>query len=66
MIDEFMLKEYESIASAHFDSQVGLRQQFRMYLLIAAVPITVLGLAFRDRPPAEVPVGRPDPPSSLL
>lgn len=48
-IDEFMVKEYESIASAHFDSQSGLRQQFRFYLLIAAVPITVLGLVFRDR-----------------
>lgn len=49
-IDEFMLKEYESIASAHFDSQAGLRQQFRFYLLIAAVPITVLGLVLRDQP----------------
>jgi hypothetical protein len=48
-VDEFMLKEYESIASAHFDSQGGLRQQFRFYLIIAAVPVTVLGLAFKDR-----------------
>lgn len=53
-IDEFMIEEYESIASAHFDSQSGLRQQFRFYLLIAAVPITVLGLVFRDRPPEEL------------
>jgi hypothetical protein len=53
-IDEFMLKEYESIASAHFDSQSGLRQQFRFYLLIAAVPVTVLGLAFKDRPATEI------------
>lgn len=53
-IDDFMLKEYESIASAHFDSQSGLRQQFRFYLLIAAVPATVLGLAFRDRPAPEL------------
>lgn len=53
-VDEFMLKEYESIASAHFDSQSGLRQQFRFYLLIAAVPITVLGLVFRDRPLEEL------------
>jgi hypothetical protein len=45
--DEFMLKEYENIASAHFDSQNGLRQQFRFYLLISAVPLTVLGLTFR-------------------
>ena len=44
-----MLKEYESIASAHFDSQVGVRQQFRFYLLIAAVPLTIVGLAFKDQ-----------------
>lgn len=44
--DSFMLKEYESIAAAHFDSQTGLRQQFRFYLIIAAVPLTVLGFAF--------------------
>jgi hypothetical protein len=43
--DEFMLKEYESIAAAHFDSQTGLRQQFRFYLVVAAVPLTVLGVA---------------------
>jgi hypothetical protein len=43
--DEFMLREYESIAAAHFDSQAGLRQQFRFYLIIAAVPWTVLGIA---------------------
>jgi undecaprenyl pyrophosphate phosphatase UppP len=47
--DAFMLKEYESIASAHFDSQAGVRQQFRFYLLIAAVPVTIVGLAFRDQ-----------------
>jgi undecaprenyl pyrophosphate phosphatase UppP len=49
VVDEFMLKEYESIAAAHFDSQEGLRQQFRFYLLLAAVPITILGLAFKDQ-----------------
>ena len=48
-VDEFMLKEYESIASAHFDSQAGLRQQFRFYLIIAAVPVTILGLALKER-----------------
>lgn len=53
-IDEFMLQEYRSIASAHFDSQAGLRQQFRFYLIIAAVPVTVLGLAFKDRPSTEL------------
>ena len=44
--DEFMLKEYESIAAAHFDSQAGLRQQFRFYLLVVAVPLTVLGVVW--------------------
>jgi hypothetical protein len=48
--DEFMLKEYESIAAAHFDSQDGLRQQFRFYLLVVAVPLTVLGLAWNRQP----------------
>jgi len=47
--EDFMLKEYESIAAAHFDSQAGLRQQFRFYLLLAAVPLTILGIAFRDQ-----------------
>jgi hypothetical protein len=47
--DEFMLKEYESIAAAHFDSQAGLRQQFRFYLIVVAVPLTVLGFAL-NRP----------------
>ena len=36
VVDDFMIKEYESIAAAHFDSQGGLRQQFRFYLLLAA------------------------------
>lgn len=53
-VDDFMLKEYESIASAHFDSQAGLRQQFRFYLVIAAVPVTLIGLAFKDRPAHEI------------
>jgi hypothetical protein len=53
-VDDFMLKEYESIASAHFDSQAGLRQQFRFYLIIAAVPVTIIGIAFKDRPIHEI------------
>lgn len=48
--DEFMLREYESIAAAHFDSQSGLRQQIRFYLIIAAFPLTVLGFAFNHAP----------------
>jgi hypothetical protein len=48
-----MLKEYESIAAEHFDSQSGLRQQFRFYLIIVAVPLTVLGFAWNH--PAGTP-----------
>lgn len=54
VIDTFMLKEYESIAAAHFDCQQGLRQQFRFYLALLAVPLTIFGLAFRDRTAQEV------------
>ena len=48
--DEFMLREYETIAAAHFDSQSGLRQHFRFYLIIAAFPLTVLGFASSHAP----------------
>jgi hypothetical protein len=47
VVDEFMLKEYENTAAAHFDSQSGIRQQFRFYLLLAAVPLTIFGLCAR-------------------
>jgi hypothetical protein len=57
--DEFMLKEYESIAAAHFDSQSGLRQQFRFYLIIVAVPLTVLGFALNH------PIGTPPPATEI-
>ena len=57
--DEFMLKEYESIAAAHFDSQSGLRQQFRFYLIIVAVPLTVLGFALNH------PTGTPPPSTEI-
>src|SRR5437588_8275932 len=53
-VDEFMLKEYESIAAAHFDSQDGLRQQFRFYLIIAAVPLTVVGLVTKEQQGGQV------------
>lgn len=54
VVDDFMLKEYESIAAAHFDCQAGLRQQFRFYLALMAVPLTVLGLALKDRTASEI------------
>ena len=46
-VDEFMLAEYQTIASAHFDLHNGLRQNFRFYLGLVAVPVTVLA-AFKD------------------
>jgi len=42
-----MLSEHEVIASAHFDLHNGLRQNFRFYLGLIAVPLTVLAV-FRD------------------
>ena len=45
---------YESIAAAHFVCQQGLRQQFRFYLALLAVSLTIFGLAFRDRTAQEV------------
>jgi hypothetical protein len=47
-------REYESIASAHFDFQEVLRQQFRFYVVIAAVPLTILGLAYKGRSSHEI------------
>lgn len=44
IIDDFMLAEYTTIASAHFDVHSGLRQNFRFYLGLAAVPFTVFAV----------------------
>src|SRR5581483_10118740 len=46
-VDEFMLTEYETIASAHFDLHGGLRQNFRFYLGLIAIPFTVFAV-FKD------------------
>ena len=46
-VDEFMLSEHQVIASAHFDLHNGLRQSFRFYLGLIAVPLTVLAV-FKD------------------
>lgn len=43
-VDEFMLSEYQTIASAHFDLHNGLRQNFRFYLGLVAVPFTVFAV----------------------
>lgn len=51
VVDKFMLQEYKSIAAAHFDSQAGLRKQFRFYLLIVTVPLTIVGFVNRSTSP---------------
>lgn len=43
-VDEFMLSEYGTIAAAHFDLHNGLRQNFRFYLGLIAVPVTVFAV----------------------
>ena len=43
-VDEFMLAEYQTIASAHFDLHNGLRQNFRFYLGLVAVPFTLFAV----------------------
>lgn len=43
-VDEFMLSEYQTIASAHFDLHNGLRQNFRFYLGLVAVPFTLFAV----------------------
>src|SRR5262249_29506058 len=43
-----MISEYETIAAAHFDLHDGLRQNFRFYLGLVAIPFTVLAVAFKE------------------
>ncbi|HEY6343930.1 MAG TPA: hypothetical protein VIY49_20735 [Bryobacteraceae bacterium] len=47
--DEFMLSEYQTIASAHFDLHNGLRLNFRFYLGLIAVPSSIWAVAFKDQ-----------------
>jgi hypothetical protein len=49
VVDEFMLSEYQTIASAHFDLHNGLRQNFRFYLGLIALPSSVWAVAFKDQ-----------------
>ena len=37
--DKFLLKEYDNIAQAHFNTKNSLIQFFRYYLLIIALPL---------------------------
>lgn len=48
-LDEFMLSEYATIASAHFELHNGLRQSFRFYLGIVALPVTVAAVVLKDK-----------------
>ena len=42
---QFQLKEYENISQAHFKTNEVLATFYRYFLLIAAIPITTIGLA---------------------
>ena len=50
--DTFMIEEYKTIAAAHFDLHAGLRQTFRFYLGLVAVPFTVMAVALKDHSPS--------------
>jgi|GEM_PF-3518912 len=42
---QFQLKEYENISQAHFKTNEVLATFYRYFLLIAAIPITAIGIA---------------------
>ena len=42
---QFQLKEYENISQAHFKTNEVLATFYRYFLLIAAIPITAVGIA---------------------
>jgi uncharacterized membrane-anchored protein YitT (DUF2179 family) len=43
--EEFLLKEYENIAKAHFEAQKQFAVFFRYYILFASVPVLILTTA---------------------
>lgn len=43
-ISEFLLKEYENVAKAHFNAQEMLSKWVRFYFLVIAAPLTLLAL----------------------
>ena len=45
---EFMLEEYKNISRAHFELHNGLRQTFRFYLGLVAIPITLFAFIYKD------------------
>ncbi|HYV90899.1 MAG TPA: hypothetical protein VE978_03915 [Chitinophagales bacterium] len=46
--DNFLLKEYENIAKAHFESQKQFALFFRYYTLFFSVPLVVLSILYRE------------------
>lgn len=47
-LDKYMLEEYKNISKAHFNLHNGLRQMFRFYLGVVAVPITIFAFIYKD------------------
>lgn len=45
---QFQLKEYENISQAHFKTNEVLATFYRYFLLIAAIPITAVGIALMN------------------
>ncbi|MDF3361943.1 hypothetical protein HLM50_12795 [Sulfitobacter sp. Ks41] len=51
---QFQLKEYENISQAHFKTNEVLSTFYRYFLLIAAIPITAVGIALINLSDGEV------------
>lgn len=49
-LDKYMLEEYKNISKAHFNLHNGLRQMFRFYLGVVAVPVTIFAFIYKDAP----------------
>jgi len=43
-----MLEEYKNISRAHFELHNGLRQTFRFYLGVVAIPVTLFAFVYKD------------------
>ncbi len=46
---DFMLKEYECIAQAFFESREVLTKWFKYYLTIMALPLSLIALLYKDK-----------------
>jgi hypothetical protein len=47
---DFMLKEYECIAQAFFESREVLTKWFKYYLLVMALPFSFFALLYKEKP----------------